>query len=86
MSVPLITAYMLWNWHTKKYTFDKLVYRLVSASLKDIGNEIMKSNIDSAKAEFMSFMQVVGAPTTLAYIRNVINSSLQIFFDYNVKE
>lgn len=83
-ATKLLTAYMLYNWRTKKYTFDVLVKRLISKPMKRIHDEIMSSDVEDAKLLFKSFIQVAGAPQTLSCIRDTLSNNLEIFTDESV--
>lgn len=90
MATPLLTAYMLYNYYTKAYQFNDMIQNLCTSPLMSkskisILDEIMASDVDSAKLELMSFMQVSGAMQTLSSIRAVLNSCLQVFFDDNLE-
>lgn len=89
MATPLLTAYMLYNYHTKSYKFNDMIQSLCTSPIMakkqvSILDEIMGSDIDSAKLELMSFLQVMNAQQTLSSIRAVLNSCLQVFFDENL--
>jgi type IV secretion system protein VirD4 len=77
----LLSAYMIWNWKTKKYSFDEFIVRLVSARMQDIHEEIMESDVIEAQIEFMSFAQIAGSPVTLSCIRNRLNTGVKLFLD-----
>jgi type IV secretory pathway TraG/TraD family ATPase VirD4 len=101
MSNPLLSAYMLMNYHTKKYSFTEMIKHICTMpimpeKLKDkdgnvikvypsIYQEIIDSNVESAITEIHSFLQVMGAMQTLSSIRTVMNTCLQLFFDNKVK-
>lgn len=90
MATPLLAAYMLFNYHTKKYSFAKMVRNICTAPIieKDepcICGEIFSSNIKSAKVEMAAFMQVFEAKQTLSSIRTVLNTCLQVFLDDSVQ-
>jgi len=94
MATPLLTAYMLFNYHTKKYSFADMVKNICTmpiVPIKDnnilsIYQEIMTSGVESAIVEMKSFLQVMGSVGTLSSIRIVMNSSLKVFMDSNVKK
>jgi type IV secretion system protein VirD4 len=102
MATPLFTAYMLMNYHTKKYDFAEMVKRIctipiVPEKLKDkdgniikispsIYQEIIDSNVESAIIEIQAFLQVMAAFQTLSSIRTVMNTCLQLFFDSNLRK
>jgi type IV secretion system protein VirD4 len=83
-ATPLLNAYMIYNYYMKRYKFHEMVQRLVSAPLKEIGQEIMNSNVTEAKIEFQSFIQIAGSPVTLSCIRNVLLTNLQLFLDSSI--
>jgi len=94
MATPLLTAYMLMNYHIKRYSFYNLVKRICTlpiVPIKDkntpsILQEIYDSNVSSAIIEMNSFLQVMGAIQTLSSIRIVMNTCLQLFLDDKVKK
>ena len=102
MATPLLTSYMLMNYHTHKYTFDEMIKNIctmpilanieidkqgnIIGATKSIELDILLSEVESAKTEFDSFIQVKGANQTLSSIRTVLNSCLQVFLDNNVKK
>jgi type IV secretion system protein VirD4 len=94
MATPLFTAYMLMNYHTKRFTFDELVKRICTlpiVPIKDkpipsIVQDIFESKVESAITELNSFLQVMAASQTLASIRTVMNTCLQLFLDSNLKK
>jgi type IV secretory pathway TraG/TraD family ATPase VirD4 len=94
MATPLFTAYMLMNYHTKRFTFDELVKRICTLPIvpnKDkpipsIVQDIFESKVESAITELNSFLQVMAASQTLASIRTVMNTCLQLFLDSNLKK
>lgn len=83
-ATPLLNAYMIYNFYTRRYKFHDMIKRLVALSLKEINREIMNSNITEAKVEFRSFMQIAGSPVTLSCIRNVLLTNLQLFLDSSI--
>lgn len=93
MATPLLTAYMLANYKTHKYTFDELIKNICTKNIlptkrkpeDSILHEILESGSMSAKTEFDSFMQVMGASQTLSSIRIVMNTCLQVFMDPTIK-
>lgn len=94
MSTPLLTAYMLMNYHTKKYTFDAMIKNICTMPILPIKDkpvmsilqEIADSKVESAILEMQAFIQVMGAVQTLSSIRTVMNTCLQLFFDSNLKK
>lgn len=52
---------------------------------KSIQEEIFRSGVESAIDEMKAFLQVLEAQQTLASIRTVMNSCLQVFLDKNMK-
>jgi type IV secretion system protein VirD4 len=94
MATPLLTSYMLMNYHLKKYSFTDMIKNICTKpivpvkdeSIVSIYQEIMESNVQSAIDEYHSFLQVMGAIQTLRSIRTVMNTCLQLFFDSNVKK
>lgn len=78
-----LKAYMLWNYKTKKYTFDVLVKRLL-VDFGEVIEEIMKSNIEDAKILMAGFLPVTKAPQTFACIRNTLSDCLELFLDDSV--
>lgn len=94
MATPLLTSYMLMNYHTKRYNFGDLVKRICTMPIlpiKDkkvmsIYQEIMESKVECAMTEIHSFIQVMGAMQTLSSIRTVMNTCLQVFLDGNLKK
>lgn len=101
MATPLLKAYMLMNYHTRKYTFDELVRRICTMPLmpeqvkdkngkevviQSIFNEIIMSGVESAITEILAFKQVIAARETLSSIRTVMNTCLQVFLDKNLKK
>lgn len=83
-ATKLLTAYMLWNWKSKKYSFDVLVKRLISSGLKTVGKEILDGECEDAKLLFTSFIQVAKAQQTLACIMDTLSNNLEMFIDDNV--
>lgn len=83
-ATPLLNAYMIYNFYTRKYKFHEMIIRLVSMPLKEIGEEIFNSDITESKIEFQSFMQIAGSPVTLSCIRNVLLTNLQLFLDNSI--
>lgn len=94
MATPLLSAYMLANYYTHKYTFDELIRNICTANIlptkkrpnESILHEILESGSESARTEFDSFLQVIGASQTLSSIRIVMNTCLQVFMDPVVKQ
>lgn len=101
MATPLLKAYMLMNYYTKKYTFDELIRRICTMPLmpeqvkdkngkdvviQSIFNEIVTSGVESAITEILAFKQVIAARETLSSIRTVMNTCLQVFLDKNLKK
>lgn len=94
MATPLLTSYMIMNYHTKKYSFSEMIKNICTKSIisqKDsntisIYKEIVDSEIQSAIVEIESFLQVLGAVQTLSSIRTVMNSCLQLFLDSNLQK
>jgi len=102
MATPLLASYMLMNYHTKTYSFDKMIENIcilpitsevvkdkkgkIIKATKSIELEIMMSNVQCAIIEFKSFMQVIEARQTLSSIRTVMNSCLQLFLDDSLKD
>lgn len=92
MATPLLTSYMLANYTTKKYSFDRLVHNICTKNIlptkrhpeDSILHEILDSGNMAAKAEFDSFLQVMGANQTLSSIRIVMNTCLQMFMDSTI--
>ena len=89
MATPLLTAYMLYNYGTKAYSFAEMIKNICIAPILDKGpclyDEILHSNVKSAKVEMNSFMQVSGSEKTLSSIRSVLNTCLQMFLDAKVQ-
>ena len=85
-AAPLLKSYMIWNWKLEKYSFDELIVRIVSGTMSSIHREIMNSNVEEAKIEFMSFAQVASANVTLSCIRSVLNTAVQLFIDPSVQK
>jgi|GEM_PF-4883072 len=102
MSTPLLTSYMLMNYYTHKYDFGQMIKNIctlpivskierndkgeVIRATNSIELEILMSKVDSAITEFQAFKQVIDAHQTLASIRIVMNSCLQMFLDENVQK
>lgn len=93
MATPLLTSYMLMNYHTKKYNFSDMIKNICTKPIiphKDkiisIYQEIVDSKVSSAITEIESFLQVLGAAQTLSSIRTVMNSCLQLFLDGSLKK
>lgn len=95
MATPLLTAYMLYNYHTRKYNFADMIKNITTMSILPYKNkpeipsiyvEIMDSGVESAITELEMFMQVMKAEQTLSSIRIVLNSCLQSFLDINTQE
>lgn len=91
MATPLLTAYMLFNYHTKRYNFLDMIKNVCSKPIymknptdECIYGEICNSGVESAETEIDIFMQVIGSMQTMSSIRIVMNSCLQMFFDSNL--
>lgn len=76
-------AYMLYNYHTKKYSFPVLVKRLLG-NFQGVVKEIMESDIGDAKILMNSFMPIIKAPPTFACILNTLSDCLELFLDDSV--
>lgn len=92
MATPLLTAYMLMNYHTRKYSFGQLIKNVCTMPVMPVKSgaisllqEVEESKIESAITEFRIFLQVMGAIQTLSSIRIVLNTCLQVFLDENVQ-
>lgn len=86
MATPLFTAYLLYCYHCKRYSFDQVVENICTLPIGYIEAEIMGDIFESPKIEFASFTKVTDAKQTLSSIRSVLNCCLQIFLDSKVKK
>ena len=102
MATPLFTAYLLMNFHTGKYSFDKVIENICTMPIlsqiklndkkeieyisPSIAKEIDDSKVKSAIIQMNSFLQSKKSEVTLSSIRTVLNSCLQLFLDENVKK
>jgi type IV secretion system protein VirD4 len=93
MSIPLVTAYMLFNYYTEKYSFYEMIKNLRTKpifpckdeSIISIYDEIQDSGIESAITELDAFIQGMNAIQTISSIRTVLNTCLTVFNDTNLK-
>jgi type IV secretory pathway TraG/TraD family ATPase VirD4 len=90
MAKPLLTAYMLFNYNTKKYSFGEMIKNICTKPILHeeedcICSEIVESDVESAITELDIFMQVYGSAATLSSIRIVMNGCLQSFLDENLQ-
>ena len=96
MSLPLVKAFAVMNFKTRRYKFDDMMLNIlvrpmakseIRQGTPDISleTEIMSSGVVEAQTEMLSFLKVKDSPQTLGSIRNTLTASLQLFHEPNVQ-